>query len=121
MAGQKLPQPILVLVPQALGDSRRDSISFGKIAVDETQPADIPAPPDPSLTASPWDRSRQSRRSPNQPRLELGPILGRPHPNSLGEQLLWDRLQRDPLLRGLFSCNHQVTTILQNNYILDYV
>lgn len=57
----------------------------------------------------------------DEPPLAVGPIRGRPHPNSPGEQLLAARLRRDPALGPLFEYNMPVTTARGTRYQADAV
>lgn len=65
----------------------------------------------------------ESREQPRSLRRELfiHPLIGRPHPGSQGEQLLWSRLCSDRELAGLFECNVWVTTSGGEAYLVDFV
>ena len=54
-------------------------------------------------------------------RLYVHPLIGRPHPDSRGEQLLWSRLAADETLRGMFECNVWVSTTSKSTYLVDFV
>jgi len=54
-------------------------------------------------------------------KLYIHPLIGRPHPDSRGEQLLWSRLAADETLRGMFECNVWVTTTSESTYLVDFV
>lgn len=56
---------------------------------------------------------------PEENKVRLWPLLGRPHPLSPGEQKLYQTLQVDATLAGLFQFNCPVTTEHGNTYIVD--
>lgn len=72
----------------------------------------VVAPPEvPALRLSP--------RIPDEDAPEALRIIGSPHPRSRGEQLLAERLQRDPQLRGLFGHNQPVNTRCGRRFLVD--
>lgn len=117
--------PLLVLVPADFGDSTElDSISFGKVALaGEAIPDLVPLEPKAKHLAQPAQLEHTPRRqtTPRRSRLIVRPLIGRPHPDSAGEQLLWDKLQSDPELAGLFLCNQWATTLCNTTYLVDFV
>jgi very-short-patch-repair endonuclease len=56
---------------------------------------------------------------PDENKVRLWPLLGRPHPLSPGEQKLYQTLQADTMLAAQFQFNCPVTTELGNTYIVD--
>lgn len=56
----------------------------------------------------------------NRSTLYIHPLIGRPHPDSRGEQLLWCWLTSDDKLRDLFECNVWVETG-GGTYLVDFV
>jgi len=56
---------------------------------------------------------------PEENKVRLWPLLGRPHPLSPGEQKLYQTLQSDATLAGQFRFNCPVTTEHGNTYIVD--
>lgn len=96
---------VVVLVPKAVGGAAAlDSISYGAL--------DWPTPPAPSPT--PDDRDTEEKAG-----LLVWPFLGRPHPDSPGEQLLAARLQADSELAGLFAFNQELSLPGGPRYIVD--
>jgi len=95
---------VLVLVPPALAACRElDSINFEAI--------DLPQPPPllPVAVETPAEK----------PAVWIWPFHGRPHPNSPGEQLLAQRLERDAELGPLFAFNQPVRTVRAHTYTVD--
>jgi very-short-patch-repair endonuclease len=86
------------------GRAELDGISWECRTIDEAEPVGSGA--DSSL---------------DEPLAMVGPIRGRPHPNSPGEQLLASRLGRDPMLGPLFEYNRPVTTVRDSRYQVDLV
>lgn len=58
-------------------------------------------------------------RIPDEDAPEAERIIGVPHPRSRGEQLLAERLLRDPQLSGLFGHNQPVSTYCGRKFIVD--
>ena len=49
----------------------------------------------------------------------VSPIVGRPHPKSAAEQLIYDRISSDPELAPLFSYNQPIRTRYKTNPVVD--
>lgn len=105
---------IVALVPRELADSPElESISFRRVSVG-TVIADT-APPEVGPQAN----------DATHPTPGIGkawivtPIIGVPHPNSTGEQLLWAAICKDQELAGLFECNQRVTGHESSKYLVD--
>ena len=93
---------VLVVVPRALASSRElDGISFDAISW----------APEPDRVDAPIGRAEESFR--------VWPILGRPHPDSPGEQRLASRLEQDEELSGLFRFNVRVETRFGSRFLVD--
>ncbi len=60
-----------------------------------------------------------SPRIPDETAPEAERIIGSPHPRSKGEQLLTERLERDPQLAGLFGYNQPLKTRCGHKFIVD--
>lgn len=52
-------------------------------------------------------------------RHRVGPFIGRPHPNSPGEQLMAKALQQDAGLTGLFQFNQRIQAKTGSHFIVD--
>lgn len=59
------------------------------------------------------DESRREYKS------AVGPIVGKPHPFSPGEQLLAEYVAKDCELVGLFQFNQRIVTVRNNAYLVD--
>ncbi len=93
--------PVLVLVPDALAESvALDPISFAAIRLGASE----------TSTALPAEEKRH---------LLIWPIRGRPHPNSVGEQLLAAAIRADDDLRDLFLFNEYVDSIQGHRFLAD--
>ncbi len=57
----------------------------------------------------------------NAPRVSVGPLVGRPHPGSEVERLVFDRLSNDPELAPLFEFNQRLPASGDRHYIVDLV
>ena len=55
----------------------------------------------------------------NESKFLFWPYYGKPHPFSPGEQKLAKYLSNDNELSGLFQFNHKISTIYNNNFIVD--
>ena len=94
---------MLVVVPRRLtGSPGLESISFQAIDLPATQP---PRPP-----------PTQEKRS-----LLVSPFMGKPHPDSEGEQLIAARLDRDAELSGIFQFNQPIGSARDNLFVVDLV
>lgn len=60
---------------------------------------------------------------PQKPRIQLRvhPLVGHPHPDSQGEQLLWKMLTNDAELKDLFACNAWQATVCHTTYLVDFL
>lgn len=54
-------------------------------------------------------------------RHNVGPFIGRPHPNSPGEQLMAKALQKDAELLGLFQFNQRIQAVTGSQFIVDLI
>lgn len=92
---------LLILVPTEVVEAGElDNVNFGAIR--------LPA------------RSEPARELPEEKAgLLIWPFEGGPHPHSRGEQLLADRIQRDPELAGLFQFNQAIQTVRGTVYRAD--
>jgi very-short-patch-repair endonuclease len=114
---------ILLIIPRELANSPDlDSVSFAKVDVfvaSEKQGQEL-------------HRDRLSRQSQGETTWEqvergnarewlAGSLIGRPHPYSRGEQMLWKAISEDPELSRLFECNQWVQTRIPTRYIADLV
>lgn len=94
---------VLVVVPRQLtGSPGLESVSFQAIDLSATQPP----PPPPT----------QEKRS-----LLVSPFMGKPHPDSEGEQLIAARLDRDAELSGIFQFNQPIGSVRDNLFVVDLV
>ncbi|MGE0755762.1 MAG: endonuclease domain-containing protein [Pirellulaceae bacterium] len=111
--------PLVVLLPSSLARAPElDSISFRQVEL----PGDAAYSPASSAASGAESTSPAPRALPAPPpQLLVHPLIGRPHPGSRGEQLLWDRLQSDAELAELFLCNQWCTTVCQTTYIVDFI
>jgi very-short-patch-repair endonuclease len=99
--GRTTEARVLVVVPTPLSrSSELESISYEAIPALSVS---APSPPG----------SGESRL------VDVGPIIGRPHPYSPGEQLLASRLVADEMLGGLFRFNVRVETTLDSRFLVD--
>jgi len=125
--------PLVVLVPAEIADAHvLDSISFRRIELVEPGVDDnrnhLPKPALPAIKTVTGGSAQPAtiavvvtRPAPQaRPRLLIHPLVGRPHPDSLGEQLLWDALQADAELANLFRCNQWAATDCQTRYLVDF-
>lgn len=78
---------------------------------------DEPAVPSPAKAAS--STFPFSQRLPEESAPEAERIIGLPHPRSRGEQLLAERLSRDPQLSGLFGHNQPVIARCGRRFLVD--
>lgn len=102
---RQLPARVVAVLPVAwAGRPELDGVAWGAHSVDGS-PADGPA------TGTDLD----------EPPALVGPVRGRPHPNSPGEQLMAARLSRDPVLGPLFAYNAPVVTARGARYLVDLV
>ena len=98
---------VSVLVPHQIADSLElDSISFSSSPL-ESIPSDPPTP----------ERHEEAEKA----ACVVWPIQGRPHPNSPGEQLLAERIEKDERLRGLFEFNIKIQTVCHHTFQVDLV
>jgi very-short-patch-repair endonuclease len=121
--------PIMVVVPTSLGRSAQlDSINFGMVELaPEVLPTIIPPAAEPlaaecNLTTAQTTTSYSSLISKrNRSQLIIRPLIGRPNPRSSGERLLWDKLEADSELQGLFRCNQPTKTKCNTTHLVDFV
>jgi len=93
--------PVLLLVPAALPESEElASIDFASLTLCREAP--------------PTREAADEKQT-----LLVWPLLGVPHPNSPGEQLLASRLRDDDELGPLFQFNQRITTTPGSSYIAD--
>ncbi len=119
--------PVLVLAPAAALESRGlDSISFQSVPLEEdrveesyAQASTTPSLPEPAHSGA--ETAGAARATRPHSRLVVQPIVGRPHPASPGEQILWNRLESDAELAGLFCCNAWIETSLKTFHLVDYI
>ncbi|MGC4005255.1 MAG: DUF559 domain-containing protein [Pirellulales bacterium] len=127
--------PVLVLIPIRLGDSpeldaiRYDRIEFdespleGSVEVDaETKRRElarrgIAESPSRRIVPAESDLGHETTGAPN---VFVHPLIGRPHPRSRGENSLWNALQADAELNGLFRCNQPIRTTLGSRFLADF-
>lgn len=64
-------------------------------------------------------QAKRAQPGPEENKVRLWPLLGRPHPLSPGEQKLYQTLQADATLSGQFQFNCSVTTWHGSTYIVD--
>jgi hypothetical protein len=92
--------PVLVVIPASLRDHPElDSLSHGAFTC--------------RLDAAVSSPARQEEK------LRIGPIVGRPHPFSPGEQLLARHVAADPWLGPLFGFNMWVHALSGRRYLAD--
>lgn len=117
--------PVLVLTGGDAGRSPElDSISYQAVAltVDQEPPAPSAALGEGPLRRPSGPTVDAPARGPSRgPRLLVRPLIGRPHPDSPGEQLLWKTLQSDAELAGLFQCNQWAETVCDTTHLVDFV
>lgn len=93
--------PVLLLVPAALPESEAlANVDFASLTLGRESP--------------PVREAAEEKQN-----LLVWPLLGVPHPNSPGEQLLASRLCRDAELGPLFCFNQRITTLPGSSYIAD--
>jgi len=102
---QQVSARLIVFLPtELLGANEFDNISWNHRVVGDLVEPDRPGRP-----------------ATDEPSLVVGPIRGRPHPLSPGEQLLAARLARDPQLGPLFDYNCRCNTVRGSCYMVDLV
>ncbi len=95
---------VVVLIPESLRSSAElDPISFAPLAWEGTS----------GLTKAPTTEPT------DEPPKSVTPWIGRPHPNSPGEQRLAEKLPSDPLLAGLFVHNVSVYSSRGSRFVVD--
>jgi very-short-patch-repair endonuclease len=122
--------PLILVVPILMGRSPQlDSINFGMI---ELSPEVVPEAIS-TVVSWPTERAEQFAHTPQleahrspiktrpRPQLIITPLIGRPHPKSSGERLLWNTLEADPELAGLFRCNQPTETKFHTTHLVDFV
>jgi len=72
-----------------------------------------------TLASRQVNRHEPNSGGPEENKVRLWPLLGRPHPLSPGEQKLYQTLQADPVLAGQFQFNCPVTTWRGSTYFVD--
>ena len=117
--------PMFVLVPCEIAKScELDSINFGTVELtDEAGPPKFDRETQTEILAQNTQLDRRTRKQPivRRARLIVRPLIGRPHPDSAGEQLLWEKLRSDPELGGLFLCNQWTDTVCATTHLVDFV
>jgi very-short-patch-repair endonuclease len=95
---------VAVLLPRELADHPAlERILFNAFAVEAPVEPPADGEPTPAESADIW----------------LGPVLGRPHPNSSAERKLYSALRQDTELGPLFDYNRRVETIYKTYPIVD--
>ncbi len=120
--------PIMLVVPDSLAARPEfDNINFDCLAAPEFLPdagedaaGEIERDCAPAKVLPTTGSSSPSQRE-AIPQSFVFPLIGKPHPNSRGEQLLWKRLQADAELAGLFQPNQWAATQSQSHYLVDFI
>jgi len=123
---------VVVLVPASVGvPPELDSISFGAVTLErgicppatDSDLVSVAEKPTLGQNAEHLASNRRVRlpKPRQRPVLLVHPLVGRPHPGSQGERLLWARLREDPELAEYFLCNQWVYTACGSTYLVDFV
>jgi very-short-patch-repair endonuclease len=124
----------LLLVPEGWrGRVELDHVSYRAVSLDPDVayvPERASVRPRPDLDSSPTpadeadatvgDGAATSGTS-EVPHVTVGPIVGKPHPSSEVEQLVYARLAVDAELAGLFEFNQRLPAFGDKHYIVDLV
>lgn len=109
---------VLLVLPLALSDARElDHVTYTAclFGASTPQPPALPAPAPPTVAA----KSTKKGVHIEEASVSVSPIIGRPHPKSAAEQLMHDRITRDPELGPLFAYNQPIKTRYETNPIVD--
>jgi very-short-patch-repair endonuclease len=122
--------PLMVIVPSSLRHSSQlDNINFGMIELaTEILPEVVPSVEVLPTTGaeefahtSQFECQKHFAEKPRRTHLIIKPLIGRPHPKSSGERVLWETLEADPELAGLFRCNQPTQTNCGTTHLVDFV
>lgn len=95
---------VLAIFPASLKSRRElDGINSQTVEWEPAEPA----------AALPSNMEEQKHR--------VCPIIGRPHPGSPGEQILFEYLSKDPELVSLFEFNQRVAGVFATRFLVDLV
>lgn len=114
--------PLLLLAPTSLAsDPELDSVNFLRVelpfeATRETETLSLL-----SLSSAGGTSCSPDTPITRKSRLLVHPLIGRPHPDSRGEQMLWARLQSDVELAERFLSNQWAATVCETTYLVDFV
>ena len=113
---------VTVLFPEALtANEDLSSLLYGATdwAADRQDNQDNGESPNVRMPPSDTAIFSSLSRIPDENAPEAERIIGSPHPRSRGEQLLAERLTRDPQLSGLFEYNQPLQTRCGHKFIVD--
>lgn len=102
---------VVAVSPELARRAEFDSVNF---RVREWEPQESPSSP--PIEVQPRISSPGRR-----PQRFVHPLVGNPHPHSQGEQLLWECMQNDGELNGLFRCNEFTAAAGGQEYLVDFV
>ena len=95
-----------------------DHVNYGAMLLERDESA--PDPPE-SLRPLSTEPPGATHAAPDAPQVVVGPIVGRPHPGSEVEQLLFERINADQQLAPLFEYNQRLSAHGDRHYIVDLV
>jgi very-short-patch-repair endonuclease len=124
----------LLLVPEGWrGRVELDPVSYRAASLDPDlafppERASVRPRPDPEASAKPHGKAdansgddTPTTGASGAPHVTVGPIVGRPHPSSDVEELVYARLATDAELAGLFEFNQRLPAFGDKHYIVDLV
>ena len=121
---------LLVLRRRLRGRSELDAVNYwsirwppeGEVPVPRADNANVARLSPPPTTDASVSSPAESPSSPTEEQKHwICPMVGKPHPASLGEQLIAAWLHQDPELSNRFRFNWYVTTRFHNRFLVDLV
>jgi very-short-patch-repair endonuclease len=107
---------VILVLPTALSTEKElDHVTYTACLLSSPVETEVPTPP-PLPPAVP---TKSKKSNPNDAVVSVSPVLGRPHPGSEAEQLLYDGICNDAELAPLFRFNWRVETRCGTSPIVD--
>jgi len=119
LAGATRARVVLVLPKALYGATELDHVTYAACLFSAPRVDALDAVEQKPAAVTPLPKSKAPKRQVTEPNVTVSPVLGKPHPRSEAEKVLYDRICADPQLREFFAFNQRVETRFESMPTVD--